>query len=229
MMTAMLITAIAGVLLSAYGMYAQSEAQEDAAEFNAMAAENQAQWDEYNAKRSADLARNQAEYYEYNAALAKEQADREAKKADEDLKRLISSQTAEYGASGLLIGSGTPLAVMADSAVQAEYLKYDLLREGEIEAWNWGERAYTAEQQAESYLIGGQAGASTDRAVAALNMMKGEQAGTAKKVNTGSTILTGALDVGATYNKYKKKKTTTSSLLLDDGGYAPDVAAQAFW
>lgn len=186
-----IIATIISAAFSAFSAIQQGRAQKQAAEYNAAIAENQAQWDRYNAQRQADIARQQAEYAEQNAALARAEAEKNARKKEEEGRRLLAAQKTRYGKAGVLL-EGTPLDVMAQTALEVDSDRLDLLHQGEIEAWNWSHKAWQYRTSADSALIEGSAQASADRSRAALNRLKGAQAGRAGWMKAGSTILTGA-------------------------------------
>ena len=96
--TALIVGAVAAVVaagVSAYGTYAQSQAQQEAATFNAKVARNQ-------------------------SMLAQYQADQQAKQAAERHRRQLAAQRVAIGASGITT-EGSPLAIMMDSAAEAAY------------------------------------------------------------------------------------------------------------
>jgi hypothetical protein len=88
--------------LMAAGTMMQVKGQQDAA-----AAQQQA--GEYNAQID-----------EANAAEAKDQAAQEEQITREKYARVMATQRANYGAAGVEISSGSPLAVLQDQAYQAE-------------------------------------------------------------------------------------------------------------
>jgi hypothetical protein len=93
--TALLVTALAGTAISAYGVYESGQKQQAVGKYNAKAQENEA----IQARYAADI---------------REQQQRE------QLARLRGKQAAIIGASGVDPGAGSPLLVMVDTARQGE-------------------------------------------------------------------------------------------------------------
>ncbi|MDD2657193.1 MAG: hypothetical protein PHD04_00845 [Candidatus Pacebacteria bacterium] len=81
--------------LSAYGMYRQGQAAEDASEYNARISEN-------------------------DALAAKEKAEYDAETSAREFKRLMGRQKALYAKAGVDITEGSPLLMMAYQAEEAE-------------------------------------------------------------------------------------------------------------
>ena len=185
---ALIGTALAGVM-SAVSSYQQGKNAERMAEYNAAVAENQAQWDEYYAAQQAQSARQQAEWAEYNAYLAEQEAAVNKSKKERETERLISAQRARYGKSGVQL-TGSPLEVIAETAIEGEYDALTLEYEGDVEAWNWRKKALTYESEATAAEIEGASSASLNRARAGMNMLKGREAGRAGTTAAFSTILT---------------------------------------
>lgn len=69
-----------------------------------------------------------------NARLAKQQAEYEAAQKRRETQRLISSQRAKYGASGVQVEAGSPVAVMSGTAGEGEEDALAILYGGEAEA-----------------------------------------------------------------------------------------------
>ncbi len=79
------------------------------------------------AKGKRDQGQVEQQAYDYNAEILEGEAETVKEKAfyDEEVYRekvsnLISTQRAAYGASGVVVGEGSPLVVMADTARQGE-------------------------------------------------------------------------------------------------------------
>lgn len=139
--TALLVTALVGTGVSAYSAIEQGQAQKKAADENAAIAEANAQAAEDKAK--------------YDEAQHREK-----------VKRLLSSQRALYGASGVDM-EGSPLMVQADT-----------LDQGNMDAL--------------AIRKGGSVAAAEQRSMANLYRMQGKSARTSSYLSAGSTLLSGA-------------------------------------
>jgi len=188
------IATILSAATTAYSQVQQGKAQQEAGEYNALVAENQAEWAEYNAKREADYAGQQAEFAEYNAAVAMTEAEEEAKEKGEEGRRLIAAQKARYGKAGILL-EGTPIDVLAQTMMEVDNDRLGILHRGETEAYNWKYKAWQSRTGADTAAIEGASTSDVLRSGAALNRMKGAQAGRTGAYQAGTTILTGASKV----------------------------------
>lgn len=111
---------------------------------------------QYRAAKSAaavaqEQARAQAHIYNQNAALARDEAEataragqKEEDKIRDRVKRTLGAQSAQYGAAGLSLASGTPLTVAADTAAEGE-MDIGTVRE------NYGRKRAGLEMQAQQY------------------------------------------------------------------------------
>jgi hypothetical protein len=122
---------------------------------------------------------------DYNAAVAEQDAlaanDRAKSEEDahrESIRRILATQRALYGKSGLSM-EGSPLLVMEDTAAQ-----------GELDAL--------------TIRYGGDIAAAKGRSSANLSRMQGGAAKTASYFQAGSTLLSGASSGAFSYNKAKK-------------------------
>ncbi|MBU1008396.1 hypothetical protein KKA53_04955 [Candidatus Dependentiae bacterium] len=195
---AMIISAMA----TAYGVYAQGQAQKKAGQAQAAALQNQAEWAEYEKKQEAAMLKEQAEYYELNAILAEKEAGRKEASEKKTKERVLSAQRARYGKAGVVLSQGSPLEVALETSKEAERVIDSILYEGALEAWNWRMKGKTATSQATAAEISGASSSSAYRAQAAINTMKGKQAATAGTYKAGTTILTGATKAtGYAYEK----------------------------
>jgi hypothetical protein len=97
------IASLAGTAISAYGTYRGGQEQKRAYEYNARVA--------------------QAE-----SVVARQKAEREEEISRLKVRRLMGTQRAMFAAAGVDIGSGTPLSIMVDTAVEgekeAQYIKW---------------------------------------------------------------------------------------------------------
>lgn len=110
----------------------------------------------------------------YNAAVADQNARAAEDKAAYDeqmhrerIRKILSSQRAEYGQSGVSMDSGSPLLTMEDTAGQ-----------GELDAL--------------AIRYGGDIQAAQQRSSATLSKMQGKSAQTSSYFQAGSSLLTGA-------------------------------------
>lgn len=154
----LIAAAVGSAAIGAVGAIQAGKAQQQAANYNAMLAEREGR-------------------------EAKQVAASEAREARRRGRRLISSQTAAYGAAGLDI-SGSALEVLADTAEITE-----------LDALNI-ERAGSAEEA---------------RAIGRANAERfaGKQARTASYFGAASSILSGASQIGAAKVQGQKLRTTT--------------------
>ena len=172
-MSALAWIALAGLIIQtasmAYSYYSQGQAEKQAAEYNARMAEYQAK-----------AAERQAKWAEYNAALAKQEAERKAKKKELEKERLLGMQRARYGKSGVQL-EGTPLLVMEETNKLLEQDIADILYGGELEAYNY-------RMQAQGY----RTNAGMYQAEAGFERYKGRAKAGAGTFLAGTTLLTGA-------------------------------------
>ena len=137
-------------------------------------------------------AQTQSASAKYNAALAEQQAKIERAKADAEIsihddrtRKLLSRQRAGYGAAGVS-SEGSPLAVMADTAAEAERDAVFI---------RFGHRAKEA-----SYL-----------ADARYNRWMAPRYTTSGFLRAGSTLLTGVDRIGSDYTSYTNRGGSGSS------------------
>ena len=130
---------LVGAVIGAVSTIAQGVASYNAAQSAANAAEAE--------------AANQRQQYLNNAALARAEAEaagqqgfNEEQKLRENARRVAASQRAGFSASGLVLDSGSPLAVGADTAFQSErdaaalregYQRRRLALENEAANYRW--------------------------------------------------------------------------------------------
>lgn len=133
---------------------------------------------------SIQQGKQQEKVAEYNAAVAEQGAIAEEQKAayEEEahrkkVKSILSSQQAAYGATGVDM-EGSPLLVMEDTAAQ-----------GELDAL--------------AIRYGGDVAAAQKRSQANLYRMQGKNARTAGYINAGTSLLTGAANIGNSLYGYK--------------------------
>ena len=155
-----LVVAIVGLAIGAYGIYSSEQAKAEAASYNKKVARNQAQ-------ASRDAAR-----------VAGEIRQRE-------IQRILGSQQARLGASGVIPSEGSPLIVQMESASQGEL---DLAR-----------IRYQGETQGRGY-----------ESAAILQGFYSKQARTAGQVGAGSSLLTGVGQAGSSY-AYSQRRSTYNS------------------
>jgi hypothetical protein len=103
---------------------------------------------------------------EHNAAVADQEAANERMKSDFEarqqrrrVRRLMGSQRAAYGRSGVT-ASGTPLDVLADTAGEAELERLVILRNGEVAAIGFENKAAGLRSQAGAARTAGIIGAA---------------------------------------------------------------------
>jgi hypothetical protein len=135
------ISTIAGTVVSAIGAMQSAQAQQDVANYNAKVADN-------------------------NAVAESERAGYEAGMIEDEKRRVLAAQRAAGASAGVEIKSGTPLAVMGDSA-----------KAGELDVL--------------ARLYGGQAAATAYRNDANRFRAEGKAAMQAGKINAVSSVIGG--------------------------------------
>lgn len=116
-----------------------------------------------------------AKVAENDAIAAKQKAEYDASIHREKVAKLLSTQKALYGKSGVQSSSGSPLLVQNDTVT-----------EGELDA--------------QAILYGGDIEAGRSKSAASLYRMQGKQAKKASYYEAGSTLLTGAAKTMSLYN-----------------------------
>ena len=129
---------------------------------------------------SADAQRKTANYNadvaEQNAIAIKKQNEVNEKAHRDQIRKILSTQRAMYGQSGVTM-EGSPLLVQMDTVEQ-----------GELDAL--------------AIRYGGDVAAAKERSMANLYRMQGQQASTMGAINAGTTLLSGA---SSAYKTYKGK------------------------
>jgi len=93
----------------------------------------------------------QANAAAYNAKLARMQAAASGAQVEQDWRRKIAETKAAYAASGVDVGTGSPLEVVADEATQGALAKRLVLWKGATESQ---QEKYAGEQAKASSYIG---------------------------------------------------------------------------
>jgi len=127
----------AGMALNAFGIYNQINAENQANEYNAQVAENNAIANEYN----ANMNRQRAD-------LAIQRGKDDVKKFRQRREQLRGTQRANYGASGVVVDSGSVLDVDMDIAEQTELDAITMNYNSEVEAYDYRVRAYNDDVRA---------------------------------------------------------------------------------
>ena len=127
---------VVGAVTSGLGALSAGQAQSDMAEYNAAVAANQA------------IAAQQSAAFDEEQHRAK-------------LAKLISTQKANAGASGIDPNTGSPLSVMADTAEQGELDALAIRYGGQVGASRATSQATLDKMQAKAARIGGYYGAGT--------------------------------------------------------------------
>lgn len=153
----MAAAAVASAVVGTYSAIQQGNAAADAAEYNAKVAEN------------AGIA-------------ARQQADYEEKQARQKRDRLLSAQRVATAASGLDL-EGSPLALMEDTAVEAELDALNIRRAGSVDE-------------------------ARARSQAAADRMEGRARQQAGYLNAGASLLNGVSKVAGLYVKQDVKQGT---------------------
>lgn len=117
--TTAIVTSAIGVGVSAYGQYKEGQAANKAAEYNAQVMERNAQvagMQQQNALERGDVAEKQHRLR---------------------VSRLIGEQRAGFGASGVVVDTGSPLDVVMDTAEQGELDALTIRHNAAMEAWGY--------------------------------------------------------------------------------------------
>lgn len=130
---AAVVTVIAAGV-SAYASYEQGQQQKKAANFNAKMAE-------YNAQQAKDAAKAKAEIYE------------------KETRRRLGAMRQQYAAAGVEPTAGTSLAVLIDSAQEAEKDLVRIKAGGEAESWSFMGESELQRSMGASYERAGNIGA----------------------------------------------------------------------
>ena len=152
-MYAMMAAKTVGTLVAAKGARDSGRAAQQAQEFNAQIEED-------------------------NAQFALEQSAYEAMRQEARIKNLLGTQKAQYGASGVLINSGSAMSVLAQSMTEGEKDKMAIKYAGAMEAENRYKQA-------------------------ALSRMQGGAALKAGNTRAVGTVLTGISDTSTSYMEGK--------------------------
>jgi hypothetical protein len=167
--TILALTAI-GTAVSAYGQYQSGKAQEAQYEYQSA------------------VSRNNSIIAEQNAQDATKRGAAEADTNRRKVASFVGTQRAGFGASGAMVDSGSPLDIIADTAMLGELDTQNILGNAEREAR--GYRTQGMNFQAESGLMDSSA----------------KSAGRAGVFNAGSTILGGGTQFADKwYNYYGAK------------------------
>ncbi len=100
-------------------------------------------------------SQDQAKYYEANADYAMGDARNRAAATREQYRRLVGSQRAAFGASGVDVNEGSALDVLAGTDAEAELSAMQILYGGQMEAANWKARAATVKSSGSQQLFSG--------------------------------------------------------------------------
>ena len=136
------VAALAAVGISAYSAYSQGKSQQEMANYNSKMAQLQGQREQEAASAKADLYRKDAD-------------------------RRLATVRANYLASGVVGGEGTPLLTLMESAQEAAKNEVRIRRQGEMTSWGLLSEAN-------------------------LSKMKGRSAYTQGLMGAGSSLLSGA-------------------------------------
>ena len=116
--------------MSTYSSYQEAKAANQAAEWNANIAETNAMYRDQAADDSIQRGKSSAAIQQLKT------------------RAQISSDRTRYAASGVMVNSGTPVDVAADTAAWGEYERQLIISNSEREAWGYRTEANTLRQQA---------------------------------------------------------------------------------
>lgn len=217
--TALVVAIVASTVVSAVSTYMAHEAQQDLADQQAAEAARQAQVVKEREERELRI---EQERIAYEANLAQQRADWEIgislekaeftrERIQEEANLVRAAQVVGYAASGIDIGEGSPLRVMARTADVAETERTAVLRGHEIFAEARTKEAEEVKKGGEqtyewfSERIHAETGyeVSSRMAEAAMYRTKGRYAGYGKYLSTGATLLGGTARAMGAYNMFK--------------------------
>ena len=204
----MAVTAIvAATVVSATATYMAYEGQRKQASMAEDEANRQAQVAREREEREARIRKEQIEYEsnlaaeraEWETEISLERAEYTRERISEEVALVEAAQIVGYAASGIEVGEGSPLRVMARTAGQAETEREAVLRGHEIFAEARGKEAEEVERGGEyTYAwfmerLHAETGyeVASRYAEAAMFRSKGKYAGYGKYLSTGATLLSG--------------------------------------
>lgn len=152
--------------MGAYSAVSQGEAAAEAADYNAKVAENN------------------AKYKQAQALDAEQRGATEAAQHREKVRKLLATQNAMTGASGIDTDSGTALDIMTETAGQGELDSLRIMNNAQREA-----QGYKVE--ADNY-----------RAGASIGRWQGQQSATAGQIGAAGSIIGGIGSAAGSYAKY---------------------------
>ena len=232
-----------------YGQVRDASMRRSLDEYNIGLAERNAT---YQAEVDAAFYQNQAEWGQYNAdvlqsnARAELQAAKGAKEAGKENARrrrignrdILSSMEAQYGASGVVVSSGAPLAVLAESASRLELGAIEEFRQGEREAYTHQVNAIGLQNQAAGAEHG--AGVSLMRGEVAEygSILAGQDASAAREssrqtyrsgmLGAGMTAIAGVASYGITQNYFNRVGVGGASSSSSPYQYTPIIRPQPY-
>lgn len=168
--TAALVVGLMGTAVGGYSTYQQGQAQKAQAEYQ------------------ADVAQVNADISNMQARESIRQGEIEEKQFRQQVIQMQGQQVAGYGSSGVQLESGSPLAVLTDSAGQAEMDAQIIRSNAKKEAW------------------GHRVGAQNSMAQAGLSSMQARNASTTGVLSAGASLMSGASSVSNKWYSAKKEK-----------------------
>lgn len=112
------------------------------------AAFNEYQQSKQNARTNEKIANRNAKVAEMEAKSAEETARINAARASETARKEQSTRRALYGASGIALDSGSPLAMLAETATDSRQKQSDIMRSGVLKSSSLLSEAETYRTQA---------------------------------------------------------------------------------
>ena len=185
---------LAGTVIGGIAQYQSARAQANAAQANA---ESQAKTLEYNAAQ----ARNEA-------AATSRQGANETAALEQKQRRLMASQRAVYGASGVELGNGSAGAVETSTALTAEQDKNQMRENYQRKRFGLVNEAVGMEYQARSARAGGEAYASAAKSAAGY--------GLAGSLMSGAGLVASKWDDLSSWWKGSRKSKAANGYLFGD-------------
>ena len=206
---------IASVVVSAVGTYVAYEGQRKQASMAEDEAQRQARVAKEREEREARIRKEQIEYEsslaaeraEWETGISLEKAEYTRERIAEEAALVEAAQIVGYAASGVEVGEGSPLVVMARTAGQAETEREAVLRGHEIFAEARGKEAEEVKRGGEyTYAwfmerLHAETGyeVASRYAEAAMFRSKAKYAGYGKYLSTGATLLGGFAEIYGAY------------------------------
>lgn len=213
---------VAGAGVAAYGSYQQGQAAKKAGAYNYAVAQNNATIQQQQGQQQAAILANQAQWQQYNQRIQENQAvakrqeaeslrtttEENLKRRRDDYRRILSRQRAQFAKAGVVM-SGTPLAVLSESAARMELDAQDVVNKtrNALESYY-----YQAELM--------EAGAQAQGADVYMTQWRGQQALTQSKYQAAQTRSQGQMNLMSSNGAVRNANLQAGTSLLSGIGSA---------